>query len=270
VSPSIGNPGNYEVKSAGGGLSFGVPITEFDRITLGANFEHNTIALYDDSPLAFEQFVQEYGNSTNTPLFSVGWNKDTRDSALNPTRGYFSRLSSTAGVSSLRYYMLSAQYQHFFPVGQNYTLAFNALFDYGDVYSSDNAFPVIKNVFAGGIGTVRGYEGNSLGPKDPRTGTFLGGSRRVVGNVQFFFPLPGIERDRTLRLFVFGDAGQVFGTGAGNSSDSINFNDLRYSTGFGLSWMSPVGPLQLVYAKALNPKEGDRTQVFQFQIGTTF
>jgi len=270
VTPSLGNSGNYEVKSAGAGLNFGVPITEFDRITLGVNFEHNKIALYEDSPLAYEQYVDDYGDSTNTPLLTVGWAKDTRDSVLNPTKGSFSRLSATAGTVSLKYYMLSAQHQHFIPIGRNYTLAFNALFDYGDVYGDDLPFPVIKNVYAGGIGTVRGYEGNSLGPRDPRTGTFLGGSRRVVGNVQFYFPVPGSGRDKTLRLFVFGDAGQVYGTGAGNTSDTIDFGDLRYSTGVGLAWVSPIGPLQLVYAKPLNAQDGDDTQVFQFQVGTTF
>jgi len=234
------------------------------------NFEHNTLALYDNSPLAYEQFVNDYGTETNTPLLSAGWSKDTRDSAINPTKGSFSRLSATVGTVSLKYYMLSAQHQHFMPIGRDYTLAFNALFDYGDVYGTNNPFPVIKDVYAGGIGTVRGYVGNSLGPRDPVTDTFLGGSRRVVGNVQFFFPVPGSGRDKSLRLFVFGDAGQVYGTGAGNYSDTIDLGDLRYSTGFGLSWLSPMGPLQLVYAKALNSKDGDQTQVFQFQIGTAF
>lgn len=271
VTPSLNNPGNYEVQSAGGGLNFGVPITEFDRVSMGVNFEHNKISLYQDSPAAYQEYVSSYGDATNTPLLSAGWAKDTRDSVLTPTQGSFTRLGATVGTASLKYYMLSAQHQHYIPLGRDYTLALNALFDYGDVYGSDNPFPVIKDVFAGGIGTVRGYEGNSLGPKDPKTGTYLGGSRRVVGNVQFFFPVPGSGRDKTLRLFVFGDAGQVYGQGAYNSSsDTIDFGDLRYSTGFGLSWLSPLGPLQLVYAKALNSKEGDQTQVFQFQVGTAF
>lgn len=270
VSPTLGNPGDYQVNSAGGGLNFGVPITEFDRIFLGVNFEHDSITLFDNSPLAFEQYVQDYGQSTNSPIFNVGWSKDTRDSMLYPTRGSFSRLNATVGTVSLKYYMLSAQHQHFFPLTRDFTLGFNALFDYGDVYGTNNPFPVIKDVYAGGIGTVRGYEGNSLGPRDSRTGTFLGGSRRIVGNAQLYFPMPGTERDRTIRMFVFADAGQVYGVGSGNSSDEINFGDLRYSTGIGLSWLSPVGPLQFVFARPLNKKDGDNTQVFQFQIGTTF
>lgn len=136
-----------------------------------------------------------------------------------------------AGTISLKYYLLSAQFQHYVPIGRDYALGFNALFDYGGVYGSDKPYPVIKDVYAGGIGTVRGYLGNSLGPKDSKTGTFLGGSKRVVGNAQFSFPLPGTKSDPTLRLFVFADAGQVYGAdGAGNDTN-IDFGDLRYSTG---------------------------------------
>ncbi len=273
VSPSLDNPGEYEVKSAGGGLSFGVPITEFERISLGANFESDQINVDESStnaPAAFIQYVQDYGESTNSVIFNLGWSSDTRDSLLFPTKGSFMRLGGVVGTLSLKYYLLSAQFQHYVPLGRDYALGFNALFDYGGVYGSDNPYPVTKDVFAGGIGTVRGYLGNSLGPKDPKTGTFLGGSKRVVGNAQFSFPMPGTKSDPTLRLFVFADAGQVYGAdGAGNDTN-IDFGDLRYSTGVGLSWLSPMGPLQLVYAKALNAKDTDRTQVFQFQIGTAF
>lgn len=271
VTPSLNNPGNYEVKSGGLGLNYGIPITEFDRIFLGANYEHNSLALYDNSPLAYEEFVNSYGESTNSVIFNAGWSKDTRDSATYPTKGSFTRLNAAIGTMKLKYYLLSAQHQHYVPIGRDYTLAFNAMFDYGNAYSDDLPYPVIKNVYAGGIGTVRGFLGNSLGPKDVRTGTFLGGSKRVVGNVQFYFPFPGTQRDRTLRMFVFADAGQVYGyDGAGNNNPSMDFGDLRYSAGIGLAWLSPMGPLQLVYAKPLNAKAGDNTQVFQFQVGTSF
>lgn len=273
VSPSLDNPGKYEVKSAGGGLGFGVPITEFDRISLGANFESDQIGIDPTSvntPEAYNQYVQDYGESTNSVIFNLGWSKDTRDSLLFPTKGSLIRLGGVAGTISLKYYLLSAQFQHYVPIGRDYALGFNALFDYGGVYGSDKPYPVIKDVYAGGIGTVRGYLGNSLGPKDSKTGTFLGGSKRVVGNAQFSFPLPGTKSDPTLRLFVFADAGQVYGADGRGNDTTIDFGDLRYSTGVGLSWLSPMGPLQLVYAKALNAQVNDRTQVFQFQIGTAF
>jgi len=269
VTPSQNNPGNYEVKTLGGGFNFGIPVTEFDRVLLGINYESNSTSLYSNSPLAYQQYVQDYGTSTNTILLNAGWAKDTRDSALSPTKGSLTRFGSTVGTVNLKYYLLSAQQQYFMQIGRDYTLAFNGLLDYGNSYS-DLPYPVIKDVFAGGIGTVRGYTPNSLGPKDPLTGTFLGGSKRVVGNMQFYWPFPGASKEKTLRLFAFTDGGQVYGNNGGLGDTSINLGDLRYSAGFGLSWLSPMGPLQLSYGKALNAKEGDQTQVFQFQVGTGF
>ncbi|MFW8564685.1 outer membrane protein assembly factor BamA [Orrella sp. 11846] len=273
VTPSLSNPGNYKLRSIGFGTNFGIPITEFNRVYMGATFEHNSLSLYGDSPKAYTDYVNSYGESTNSVIFDIGWSRDTRDSALDPNKGSFTQLNASLGTMSLKYYMLSAQHQYYQPIGRDYTLAFNAMLDYGNAYGggSDTPYPVIKNVYAGGIGTVRGYTGNSVGPKDIRTGTFLGGSKRVVGSVQFYFPFPGTQKDRSLRMFVFADAGQVFGyNGAGDINPNLSFGDLRYSAGIGLAWLSPMGPLQLVYAKALRKREGDNPQVFQFQVGTGF
>jgi outer membrane protein insertion porin family len=165
--------------------------------------------------------------------------------------------------------MLGAQQQLFLPIGRDYTLAFNALFDYGKSYS-DLQYPIFKNVYAGGIGTVRGFSQNSMGPRDLLTGTYLGGSKRIVGNVQFYFPMPGTQNDRTLRWFTFVDGGQVYGTDGYGNDTAINLSQIRYSAGIGLSWISPIGPLQLSLAKPLNAKDGDNLQIFQFQIGTGF
>ncbi len=269
MTPYANNPGNYQVTTMGLGLNFGIPISEFDRIFLGGNFERNSISLYDNSPLAYYEYVAAYGNTTNTLILNTGWSKDTRDSALAPTKGGFSRLKADIGTANLQYYLLSAQQQYYMPIGRDFTLAVNGLLDYGKSYGT-NPYPIIKDVYAGGIGTVRGYSTNSLGPTDPVTGTYLGGSKRVVGNVQFYLPFPGTQKDRTLRWYLFADGGQVFGTDGYGNDQAINFSQLRYSAGVGLSWTSPMGPLQLSYAKPLNAQPTDNTQVFQFQIGTGF
>lgn len=269
VTPYSNNPGNYQVQTLGLGLNFGVPISEFDRLFLGANFERNTISLYDNSPLAYREYVAAYGPTTNTVIFNTGWSKDTRDSAIAPNSGSFSRLKADVGTASLQYYLLSAQQQFYLPISRDYTLALNGLIDYGKSYGS-NPYPIIKDVYAGGIGTVRGYSTNSLGPVDPLTGTYLGGSKRVVGNVQFYLPFPGTQQDRSLRWYLFADGGQVYGADGYGNDQAINLSQLRYSAGIGLSWTSPMGPLQLSYAKPLNAQSTDNTQVFQFQIGTGF
>jgi outer membrane protein insertion porin family len=166
--------------------------------------------------------------------------------------------------------MFGAQHQTYIPIGRDFTLALNGMFDFGNSYKTDYPYPIIKNVYAGGIGTVRGYSQNSLGPTDPLTGTYLGGSKRVVGNVQFYLPFPGTQKDRSLRWFAFADGGQVFGTDGFGNDTAIDFGQMRYSAGIGLSWVSPLGPLQLSFARPLNSKPGDNTQIFQFQIGTGF
>lgn len=268
--------GDYEVTAIGGGLNFGVPISENDRIYMGANFEHNRLDKLSKeyTPLAYQEFVQEFGKGSNAVIFNLGWDKDTRDSAIAPTKGGYTRLSGDFSTMDLRYYMLSAQQQYYLPLGSNYTLALNGLMDWGKGYGG-RSFPVIKTVYAGGIGSVRGYEGASLGPRDSLTGDFLGGSRRVVGNVQLYLPFPGATRDRTLRWFVFSDVGRVDNPGGncpqGRAGDLVaDPCGWKYSAGVGFSWQSPMGPLELSYGRALNAKQGDEKQAFQFQIGAGF
>ncbi|NLY27030.1 MAG: outer membrane protein assembly factor BamA [Alcaligenaceae bacterium] len=267
--------GDYEVTAWGAGLNFGVPISENDRIFAGLNYEHNRLSklspLY--TPLAYQNFVREYGEATNSIIFNMGWSKDTRDSAVAPTRGSYTRLSGDLSTVDLQYYMLNAQHQTYVPLGRSYTLAFNGLANWGKAYG-DKTFPVIKNVYGGGIGSVRGYEGASLGPRDALTNDYLGGSRLFAGSIQLYLPFPGASRDRTLRWFLFTDAGQVSnadgscarGIGA-YAADPCGW---KYSAGIGLSWQSPLGPLQLSFGRALNAKQGDDKQAFQFQIGTGF
>ncbi|MBV7485953.1 outer membrane protein assembly factor BamA [Bordetella sp. BOR01] len=275
TEPWDNNDGDYRVKAMGLGMNFGVPISEYDRIFLGGTFERNQIDLYNNSPLAYREFVDQYGDSTNAFIFNAGWSKDTRDSGLAPTKGSYTRLKGDFSTMDLKYYLLTAQQQYYIPLGRSYTLALNGMIDYGRSYGSLD-YPVIKNVYAGGIGTVRGYDGASLGPRDSLTGDYLGGSRRIVANAQLYLPFPGASKDRTLRWFVFADAGQVAaGSGmkctAGEPGNEVEDPcGWRYSAGIGLSWQSPLGPLQLSYARPLNAKSGDDRQSFQFQIGTGF
>ena len=120
----------------------------------------------------------------------------------------------------------------------------------------------------GGVGSVRGYDNGSLGPKETNINGLayaVGGTKRLLGNAELFFPVPGLKDSKQFRLSAFVDAGNVYG-----ASEGYNLADLRYSTGVGISWLSPFGPLKLVFAKPLNSKTGDNTQVMQFQLGSQF
>jgi outer membrane protein insertion porin family len=91
----------------------------------------------------------------------------------------------------------------------------------------------------------------------------MGGNRRVVGNAELLWGLPGMEKSFRMGWFV--DAGQVYG-----SEDKLSLGELRYSTGISIAWISPIGPLKFSLGKPLNKKDGDKTETFQFQLGTTF
>ncbi|MDE2614965.1 MAG: BamA/TamA family outer membrane protein, partial [Burkholderiales bacterium] len=94
---------------------------------------------------------------------------------------------------------------------------------------------------------------------------YIGGNRRLNVNGELYLPVPGTGNDRTLRLFTYLDAGNVWGENERITADSI-----RASAGLGLTWVSPVGPLKLSYGAPIRKKPTDRIQRLQFQIGTAF
>jgi outer membrane protein insertion porin family len=265
--------GDYRTRATGVGLRFGVPYTEFDRVSFGMTYERNDVKLGSFPPQRYVEFVDDFGTSTSALLANLGWSRDSRDSAIVPTRGRLQTagLEVTLPAAELRYWRATYNHQWYYPINRDLTLALNGDLGIGRGFGG-MPYPIFKNFYAGGIGSVRGYYPSSLGPReletlsDGRTRQVpLGGQTRVVGSAEFVFPLPGTGGDRTIRSFVFADAGTVMGAG-----DSFGIDDLRYSTGIGLSWLSPIGPLKLSLAVPLRKREGDRTQRLQFQIGTGF
>ncbi len=271
----------YSTKGAG--LVYGVPFTEFDRVFFGLRYEDTEIELTPFSPLRYVEYVEEFGSQSDSLALTIGWSRDDRDNLLVPTRGRYQRAFSEIGlpVLDLQYYRLNYQIQQFFQIFPRVTLGFNAEIGYGDGYSGD-AFPFFKNYYVGGIGSVRGFETGSLGPRDIDDSP-LGGNRRLNFSLEAYVPIPGA--DRTLRALMFADAGQVWGLEPSRDANGnfvivngrpvyedqkTSLGDLRYSVGIGIAWISPLGPLKLSYAYPLNREPQDRIQRFQFQIGTGF
>jgi outer membrane protein insertion porin family len=149
------------------------------------------------------------------------------------------------------------------PLNKQFTLAFNGEAGWGKGLG-DRPFPVFKNFYSGGLGSVRGFDQGTLGPRDV-TGASIGGPKKITVNAEVITPFPGAGNDRTLRMFGFVDAGNVFG-----ENEKIRFGDMRASVGVGLSWISPIGPLRLAAAQPIRKFAGDRIQRLQFQIGTSF
>ncbi|MFC4929688.1 outer membrane protein assembly factor BamA [Massilia sp. GCM10023247] len=275
--PPLSNIGSYTVRQTGGNMTFGVPFSENDTVYFGAGLERTTLTTDETSPTLYRQFVaQNGGPSEPGPNFGVGtakslaipltvaWGRDSRDSALTPSIGRYQRANfEIDAIGDSKYFRMVYEHQWYRPLTTWMTLALRGEFDYGKGIGGDS-YPVFKNFYAGGIGSVRGYESSTLGVVDPVYGDAIGGSKRVIGNAELQFPFPG-SKDRSLRWFTFVDGGQVY-----QEKSKIFLGELRYSAGIGLSWISPVGPLRLSYAKPLNAKPGDQLERFQFQMGTGF
>lgn len=256
--------GNYTLITMGAGLKFGVPVTELDTVYLGLNAERTRIKPGTNIPASYLAYAERFGYTSTAFPFTLGWSRDSRDSALAPNSGRYQRLLGELGLfGDARYVKANYQYQQYVPLSKQYTLAFNGEVGWGEGLNG-RPYPVFKNFYAGGLGSVRGYDQSTLGPRDV-TGAFIGGTRKFVLNTEFITPFPGAGNDRTLRLFGFVDAGALYGDG-----ESISGDALRYSTGVGFSWISPLGPLRFAFAVPLRKRAGDRIQRFQFQIGTSF
>ena len=256
--------GNYELITTGGGVRFGVPFTEIDTVFFGGALEQTRIKAGTNIPAAYLAYADRYGaTSTSVPL-TIGWSRDSRDSALAPNVGRLQRLNtewSVAGDS--RYVRANYQYQQYVPLNKKFTLAFNGEVGLGKGIGG-RPFPVFKNFYSGGLGSVRGFDQGTLGPRDV-TGASLGGPKKLTFNAELIAPFPGAGNDRTLRVFTFLDVGNVYGDG-----EKMRLSDMRASVGVGLSWISPLGPLRLAFANPVRKYAGDRIQKLQFQIGTSF
>jgi outer membrane protein insertion porin family len=257
------NLGNYKTQTIGASLRFGVPISSIDTIQYGIGLEQTNISINSNSPLYYLDYVNAFGDSSVGIPATVGWVRDGRDSYLYPTTGVFHNAYAEIGLpgGNLLYARTSYQYQRYFPLSRDYTLMANGQLGVGDGYGG-KIMPFFKNFFAGGVGSLRGYKLNTVGPLDSQ-GFPRGGDRQILGNLEVLYPFPGLRNDHSVRLSNFIDTGQV-------SNGSFQFGSLRYSTGVALTWISPMGPLKISLAKALSHYTADHHQFLQFTFGGLF
>jgi len=255
---------NYSVVSQGISLKYGVPYTEIDRLFLGGSIEQNHYELRGDAPASISRDISSFGSSPTAYLFNLGWRRDTRNSALTPNDGRLQliNIDFATPVGEVEYLKVGYTDQYFLPVSKTITYATNLQIDAGEGLRG-KPFPNFKNYFAGGIGSVRGFEPAGIGRLTD--GRQLGGDRRIVLNNEILFPFSGMGQDRSMRWFLFVDAGNVWA-----QTEKFDLSDLRVSSGVGIAWLSPVGPLKFSLGNALKREDFDRTQRIQFTIGTAF
>lgn len=249
-------------------VNYGIPTSEYNRIHFGIGFEQiklHTASLASNEILNFEATE---GDTFNNFVMTASWVDDKRNrSALFADRGSLNLISAevTLPGSDLEYFKINLRHQRYIPISKNITLLLNAELGFGNGYGGTDDLPFLDHFFAGGVSSVRGFEDNTLGPKDSR-GQPFGGDLRVVGNAEFILPMPLVSKDdKAWRMTAFMDAGNVF-------DDMGNFKagELRYSVGLGVRWISPFGPIKLSFAEPLNDKKGDEVQRLQFTFGGTF
>jgi len=270
------NIANYSTNIFNAGVNFGIPLNEFDQIRFDTDVKHTSLKATDFSSTQIRDFIREEGTQFWTLGQAVSWSHDTLNRAIFPNKGGQQRLSGLVMIpgSDLEYYKVGYRHQHYFPLAKDFTFKLNAEIAYGGGYGNTKGLPFFDNYFAGGTGSVRGFKNNTLGPRDSR-GFPIGGSSKIIGNAELFFPVPFMSETKSVRLGTFFDAGTL--------SDGFSFDNMKYSAGISGEWLSPFGALSISAAYPLNKgtftyvnglnqtiTEKDQTQFFQFNFGQNF
>jgi outer membrane protein insertion porin family len=278
------NIARFTTDSFGAGLTFGFPIGETQRINFGAVVEYTDITEGQFPAQEISEFIDENGNTALNYKLNLSWSSSTLNRGMFPTRGRSQSLAFEMSVpgSDLEFYKLVYTGQMYIPLWRNWTMRARTELGYGDSYSGTSGLPFYEHFFAGGFGSVRGFEDSTLGPRttpkdnDPffePEGDPFGGNLLVEASLELIFPLPFVEDSRQFRPVLFFDAGNVFNTSCPQVSVNcfdFDVGEIRYSTGIGITWLTGMGPMTFSFSKALKTRELDETEGFQFELGRTF
>lgn len=274
---------DYSYQNFGLGVNYGVPISEEnDKITFGYGYENDKLGVGNSPSVEVLNFFNEYSTSPsnklifNQVLLNTGWNRSNLDRAFFPTLGLVqsasAQLSEHVSEKSLQYYKLNYTAKWYHPIVGDFIFNTLAGVNYGSGFGKSDDLPFFQNFYSGGVGSVRGFTNNTLGPKDS-LGNPLGGNLSVNGTVAMIFP-NYISPDK-LRTSLFVDGGNVYNTHAADAVTGGLSNPysgpIRFSTGLDVEWKIPVvGLLDFSVAKTLNSRPGDQKDFFQFNFGTQF
>lgn len=251
------------------GVDYGIPMSEFDRLTLGYGLEGTRIRTTDRTPQALIDELDREGDDEFLALeVSAGWRRDTRNRTIFPDSGHLNRVSLTTTVpgGDLDYARSRFEHESYFPLTDRLTASFSGEVAAGTGFGDQEDLPFFKRFFAGGIRSVRGFERSSLGPRFEDEDDFAtGGDFRTVGTLELIAPPPFVEEPGGTRLSLFYDFGTVF-----PRAEDFDASAIRSSAGVSFNWRSPFGPLSFSFAVPLDDEPEDDTEAFQFTIGTMF
>jgi len=258
------NISDYLTDTSTASVNFGIPLSDFNRINTSFAIEDVKFKTGNYPSEEIREFVEQEGDDFLNFKLTGSWKHDSRNSAVFPSQGFYQRFSTVLTIpgSDLQFYKLAYNFNHYIPIYKSLTFSSRGDIAYGDGYGSSEQLPFYENYFAGGEKSVRGFKTNTLGPRDSLDDP-LGGNIKLIGGVALFMPAPFADLGDTLRLTAFLDFGNVF-------ADSVELDEVRYSTGLGLTWLSPMGAMTLSYGVPLNDKDDDEIEEFQFSFGNAF
>ena len=357
---SLSTVSDYQTNTYGGNVTFGYPISRRQRLSFSIGYSNTEMFTGVTVPAEIIDFIENEGDVFDEYSLGLNWRYSDLNRGLFPTAGMEQKVSGDIAIpgSDLTYYKLSYTANYYFPIRNEWTFRIRTDLGYGDGYGDLDRLPFFKNFRSGGMGSVRGYQSNSLGPKglpeyvvvdvaesdsngdfvyetdifgrpvvddaapsivyieDADGGTqaisntaeyspvyktdssgsvvtgpyfleserSLGGNMLMEGSLELIFPTPFIEDRSSVRSVVFLDAGNTFTNECYVPSDidiptltthpfcdeGIDPDEIRLSTGLGLTWITAIGPLTFTYSFPLNEKDGDKTEGFEFTLGQVF
>lgn len=268
------NIANYSTNVMNAGINFGIPLNEFDHLRFDVDVKHTELRTTNYSSTQIQDFINKQGSTFLTLAPAIGWTHDTLNRAIFPNKGGQQRFSALATVpgSDLEYYKIGYKHQLYLPLAKDFTFRLQAEAGYGNGYGKTTSLPFFENYFGGGTGSIRGFKNNTVGPRDSN-GYAFGGSSKLIGSAEVFFPVPFMPETKSVRLGTFLDAGSI--------NNGFKTTDLKYAVGVSGEWLSPFGALSVSAALPLNAKPtatdpitkeitGDQKQMFQFNFGQNF
>jgi outer membrane protein insertion porin family len=289
---SEANLADFSTDKVGASLDFGIPLTEYTRAHFGIGVEDTDLTVNESqAPEYYSEWVDENGSEFKAYTLNLSHIYDSRDRAIFPEKGFYSRLFAEIAVpgGELEYYKAGTNLKLYYPLHRVVTLMLGGNLSYGDSYGDAEYLPFFENFYSGGARSVRGFQANTIGPRGIQCDTVLvpdgmggstitefcqadeaiGGNAKVEGRMEMYFASPFEEEpSRNFRLSAFLDFARVF---TDIENDSVVKDDrLRASYGLGAVWITPVGALTFSLAWPLAEYAGDDTETFNFNIGAPF
>ena len=282
---SKANSADFTTNDYGGTINYVIPLARFNAINFSFGIDYLTLQLNNNPAKIMTAFKQRHGKRFLQVPINLSWTYNSFNRAIFPTQGLMQNLgisfSAPVRSASLEYYKASYGFVYYHPIYHSFVGRLGSNVAYGNGYGAYKYLPFFKNYLMGGMGSVRGYEANTLGPRDSN-GDTIGGNLMFNATASIIFPNP---IGQSVRTSLFVDAGNVYNTysmgrfntppPSANNTNPVpviqpDAAGLRYSAGLEIDWLSPLGLLNFSLAKAINPHKGDSTSIFQFNIGTSF